>query len=82
MTETATGKTVLLSDLKAGSKAVVSQILGGEGFRKRLLDLGVVPGKEIEVISAHKYHPFIIRIDDAKIMLGWGMVCKLGVLPR
>lgn len=45
-------KTVPLSSLKAGDKGIVVRI-GGSGLtRRRILDMGVVKGTEIEVIRA------------------------------
>jgi Fe2+ transport system protein FeoA len=39
-----------LSRVKTGSKCIIKKI-GGEGaFKRRILDMGMVPGSEIEVV--------------------------------
>ena len=39
-----------LDELKTGEKAVILKILGHGAFRKRLMEMGFVKGREIEVI--------------------------------
>jgi ferrous iron transport protein A len=57
----------------------VVTIEGGKGSRQKLFDLGIVPGKEIEVVQGAKRHPYIIRVGETRIMLGWGMVERIHV---
>ena len=39
-----------LSDLKPGDKGTIAKIGGQGAVRRRVLDMGVVPGSEIEVV--------------------------------
>lgn len=39
-----------LSDVKTGGKAVITRVLGYGGFRKRIIEMGFLPGKEVDVI--------------------------------
>ena len=39
-----------LSELKTGEKAVIVKVLGHGGFRKRIVEMGFIKGKEVEVI--------------------------------
>ena len=68
-----------LSHLPPGGSALVVTIEGGKGSRQKLFDLGIVPGKVIAVIQGAKRHPYIVRVGETKIMLGWGMVEKIYV---
>ena len=43
-----------LSELKTGEKGVIARITGAGRFRQRLMEMGFVPGAEIEV---EKYAP-------------------------
>jgi len=38
-----------LSELKCGEKGRIVKIGDGGGFRRRLLDMGLVPGSEVEM---------------------------------
>lgn len=38
-----------LSDLKAGEKCKVTRVIAGAGIKRRLLDMGIVPGVEIQI---------------------------------
>lgn len=40
-----------LSELKEGQKAIITKIYGKGAFKRRLLEMGFIPGKEIEVIK-------------------------------
>ena len=39
-----------LSDLKTGEKGIIVKVLGHGGFRKRIIEMGFIKGKEIEVL--------------------------------
>ncbi|MFP4564482.1 MAG: ferrous iron transport protein A [Spirochaetia bacterium] len=68
-----------LSNLTSGESALVVTVDGGKGSRQKLFDLGIVPGKVISVVQGAKRHPYIVRVGETKIMLGWGMVEKIYV---
>jgi ferrous iron transport protein A len=66
-----------LSLFKGGSVIQVSEIEGGKTARKKLFDLGILPGAKLEVVQGSPGFPFILRVGDSRIMLGWGMVQKI-----
>ena len=39
-----------LSELKTGDKAVIQKVLGHGGFRKRIIEMGFIKGKTVEVL--------------------------------
>ena len=39
-----------LSELKTGEKAVIVKVSGHGGFRKRIIEMGFVKGKTVEVL--------------------------------
>ncbi|MGL4491888.1 MAG: FeoA family protein, partial [Tannerellaceae bacterium] len=39
-----------LSELKTGEKALIVKVLGRGGFRKRIIEMGFIKGKTVEVI--------------------------------
>jgi len=41
---------MLLTELPQGEKAIISRIRGRSSFRKRILEMGFVPGKEVKTI--------------------------------
>lgn len=40
----------LLSQIKPGSKVIVEKLTGSGALRRRMLDMGIVPGAELEVV--------------------------------
>jgi len=38
-----------LKDLAPGEKAIVSKLVGAGSIRRRIIDMGIVPGAEIEM---------------------------------
>jgi len=56
------------------------KILGvncGSKFRKRLSDLGLFDGSEVEIIKNDNFGPLIIKIFNSKIALGRGESNKI-----
>ena len=43
-------KSMKLSDLKTGEKGIIVKVLGHGGFRKRVIEMGFIKGKEVEVL--------------------------------
>lgn len=66
-----------LSVLREGETAVVVRIEGGVGVRKKLADMGILPGKKIGVTHGRGYGPRVIIVDQTKVMLGRGMHFKI-----
>jgi ferrous iron transport protein A len=70
-----------LSIFKPKSVARVLSILGGQHARQKMMDLGIIPGAEVEVLQGSSGSPFLLRVGSSRIMLGWGMVQKILVTP-
>ncbi|NNG67062.1 FeoA family protein [Caldanaerobacter subterraneus] len=65
-----------LSMLPPGKKAVVVDMIGGEGIRRRLIDMGIVRGVEILVVK-NDVGPLIVRVGEMRFALGFGMAQKI-----
>ena len=59
-----------LNDLKSEESGVVTELLSEGAERRRMLDLGILPGTEIEVVMKSPMgDPTAYRIRDAVIAL-------------
>ena len=59
-----------LSELKSGDKAVIVKVLGHGGFRRRIMEMGFVRGKQVEVIlNAPLKDPIEYRIMGYNVSL-------------
>lgn len=70
-----------LSALVSGDRGVVSRLDGGEEFRCKMLSLGILPGKEVTVARGEKRQPYILGIDDFRVMMDWGALGRIYVQP-
>lgn len=59
-------------------KAVVKSI-EGRGWVKRLYQLGIMPGAEIEVIVNNTHGPVIVRVKDTEVAIGRGIARRIMV---
>ncbi|HOV09377.1 MAG: FeoA domain protein [Spirochaetes bacterium ADurb.Bin218] len=66
-----------LTDMKAGTCARINFIDAGKKAREKLISMGLVPGKEIEVISSSGHGPVVVKVDDTRIALGHGLADKV-----
>ncbi len=55
---------MFISDIKIGDKKIVDKI------PLRLMELGLIPGKEIEVISKSNNGPILILCGETRIAIG------------
>jgi len=69
-----------LTDAVSGSVVRIDKISGGERFRDKLLSMGLLPGKDVEVLSVRKNGPVIVKMNDTRIVIGNGMASKIKIL--
>jgi len=70
----------LLCDLKAGQKGRILYIAGGMGARRRMVELGLLPGTVVKVLRISQYGcPIELLVRGAEIAIGRGMAEKVYV---
>jgi len=66
-----------LIDFKEGDRIKVKCVECGMNFRRRLIDLGLFDGAEVEIIKNDRFGPLILKIFNSKIALGRGQAAKI-----
>ena len=63
-------KVMKLSELKTGEKGIIVKVLGHGGFRKRIIEMGFIKGKEVEVLqNAPLQDPVIYKLMGYEVSL-------------
>ncbi|MCL7389184.1 MAG: ferrous iron transport protein A [Thaumarchaeota archaeon] len=69
-----------LSNIDEGKTVKIVKIVGGRGLIKRLYEIGLLPGAEIQVLRNSKHGPVIIRNNvSGTFSLGFGVAKKIMV---
>ncbi|MEM2378348.1 MAG: FeoA family protein [Candidatus Methanomethylicia archaeon] len=69
-----------LTNLRPGERGVFMYAMGGYGILRRLSDMGLTPGIELEVLSAGPFGgPFILRVRGYEIVIGRGIASRIYV---
>ncbi|MDD4801735.1 MAG: FeoA family protein [Syntrophomonas sp.] len=59
-----------MNDIKVGQKVKVLTI-EGKGAEKKLFDIGIMTGAQLELVSRHPFRgPLVIKVGNAKVALG------------
>ncbi len=66
-----------LTDIGTDSPVTVDRFEGCGAFKEKLISMGILPGKEIEILSSRKNGPVVIRVNDTRLALGYGMARKI-----
>ena len=66
-----------LAMAQIGQVVRLLSVRAGDGLRKRLAEMGLVPGVELEVLQNASRGPFIIRVRGSRMVLGHGMAQKI-----
>lgn len=67
-----------LINFKKGEKVNIIIIKGsGQIFRRRLYDLGIFDGTEVEILKNDQFGPIVLKIFQSKIALGRGQAEKI-----
>jgi Fe2+ transport system protein FeoA len=72
---------VSLVMVRQGERARVLRISAGRGLVRRLTEMGLLPGAEIEIISGRQPGPIIIRLQGLRFGLGFGLAKRIFVEP-
>lgn len=64
---------------REGERVKISRVSGGQSFIRRMMDLGLRQGMEIEIISASGNGTLVIRIDGQRLGVGLGIARKIFV---
>jgi len=59
-----------LDQFQIGEKVKIECVNCGLGFRRRLCELGLFDGAEVEIVKNDRFGPLIIKIFNSKIALG------------
>jgi len=65
--------------LSEGEEATVAYVDGGLGIRKKLTNMGIIPGKKIRIFKGAGPGPRVVIVDETKIMIGHGMLHRIFV---
>jgi ferrous iron transport protein A len=63
-----------VAQLTAGQKAIIKSIAKGQNAERRLFELGIMPGVEIEMLNKHPFNgPVIIKVGFSQLAIGKGI---------
>lgn len=68
---------ISLADVKKGNIVKLKEIIGGHKIKKRLLDMGLLPGTELKIVSSNNMGPMIIEVNNSRLALGRGLSKKV-----
>ncbi|RDD53576.1 MAG: ferrous iron transport protein A [Candidatus Korarchaeota archaeon NZ13-K] len=70
------GQPVPLSSLRPRERGRVVSIAGGWGAARRLMEMGILPGEVVEVLS-NSFGPIVIRVKGVTFALGRGLASRV-----
>ncbi|TDA32992.1 MAG: hypothetical protein DSO02_00110 [Hadesarchaea archaeon] len=71
-----------LTGLLEGQKGIVSHLSGGTSACRRLADMGITPGVEVEVLKSALFRgPLLVKVRGTTLAVGRGLALKVFVKP-
>jgi len=68
-----------LNEAADGANVVITRIDGGRNARKKLMDLGIIPGVNVTIIRRAGGNPMLLSVMGRQVVLGRGMAEKVFV---
>lgn len=68
-----------LSFASPGTGLIVTGVHAGSGLRQRLVDMGLVPGERVTIISGCHPGPLVVEVKGSRLGLGFGVAQKVMV---
>jgi Fe2+ transport system protein FeoA len=68
--------------LQGGENEVVTilELKGGQHFKEKCINQGIIPGREIKIINNSGNGPCLILINNVRLMIGRGMLNRIYVM--
>ena len=71
---------MVMVNVEPGQKVRVVQILNGKQRARKLFDLGIIPGAEVEMISRHPFRgPLVLKVGNTTLALGRNIAAAIEV---
>jgi ferrous iron transport protein A len=69
--------TVMSLDMvREGARVVVKEVSGG-GWARRLYQMGIVPGSQVEVVFNRGRGPVVVRVGGVEVSIGRGIARRI-----
>ncbi len=62
-----------------GKEVVVSRLVGGEGMKRRLMDMAIYPGVAVKLLSSFGRGRVVVQVGEARFALGRGIAYRIMV---
>ena len=66
-----------LQEVKEGESAIIRELHGGKQAKEKLISLGIIPGVTVSVLNGKKNHPYLLSINESRVMVGYGLARKI-----
>ena len=63
-------------------KLCVTEIRGGQQFKDKCINQGIVPGQKIEILNNSGNGPCLIKLLNSRIIIGRGMLNRILVKQK
>ncbi len=71
-----------LASAPIGSEVRVLHVSGGPEARRKLLDMGILPGESLRIMRNDSDGPLLVQIHGGSVMIGRGLAEKIRVLQE
>ena len=70
---------VMLNRAPPGADVVITAVRAGWGLKRRLADMGLVPGTGVSIINNARPGPVILEVRGSRLAIGHGVAAKIMV---
>jgi ferrous iron transport protein A len=70
---------MMLTRAEAGKKVVIAGVRAGWGLKRRLADMGLVPGTEVKIINNERPGRVVLELNGSRLAIGYGVASKIVV---
>jgi len=70
---------MMLTKAPAGENVVISSIRAGRGLKRRLNDMGLLPGTEVKIINTERPGRVVLEVRGSRLAIGYGVAGKMVV---
>jgi Fe2+ transport system protein FeoA len=60
----------------------ITELQGGKHFKDKCINQGIIPGQKIEILNITGKGPYVVAINDSRVIIGHGMLGRIFVQAK
>lgn len=68
--------------VKENETVYIAELRGGRTFKDKCINQGIIPGQKVTVLNNTEGGPYVIGVNNSRVIIGHGMLSRIFVQTK